>query len=139
MAPPTAMATSMFMGHRAWCPVDGVSRPVGLRCAALTKPVPIRQTLRDLALEAAFDGAVEALPRELVGEIALTRESLLGAVIVGVPGPIAEVLHQACRCVEDVLGRHKRTRLPRCPHCRSKRRLGGDRKSQRRNFSTYCE
>src|SRR6516165_8234528 len=88
---------------------------LALVCRAMAQLVPIVEPLPDLALKAAFAGAVETAPRDAVREIVLAGEPLLGGVVVDIAFAIAEVAHQPGRRVQDVHRRHQRAGLVRHP------------------------
>src|SRR5215469_14982992 len=68
---------------------------------------PIIEPLLDLALEAALERLVKALPRQADGEIVESREAVLRVGIVDIAFAVAEIAHQLRRRVERVLGRHQ--------------------------------
>src|SRR6476659_2011374 len=75
--------------------------------------VPIFQALPHARLEAAVGGLIDVLRLHLVGPIILAGEALVGVMIVGVALAVADVLHELCRCVEDMHWRQQRARLLR--------------------------
>src|SRR5258708_1904794 len=74
----------------------------------LAQLLPVFQPLQDLALEAAFDRLVEFLACHAVGEIVLSREAVLGIVVVFVALAVADLLHELGRRIEDMHRRRQR-------------------------------
>src|SRR5579883_2215868 len=72
---------------------------------------PILQALLDLALEAAIDGTIEDLPRQIVRKIVLPRKALGRVGIIDIALAIAEIAHEPCRRVDAVHRRHERAAL----------------------------
>ena len=77
--------------------------------------VPIFQALRHVAFETAFDRFVIALGLHFIGPVIVTGKSILGIVIVAVARSVADILHQLCRRIENILRRHQAARFFRRP------------------------
>src|SRR5260370_7759011 len=97
--------------------------PPAASALLLAQLLQVFQPLQDLALEAAFDRLVELLARHAVGEIVLSREAVLGIVVVLVTLAVADLLHELGRRIEDMHRRRQRAvRLGR-PPCRAEGRI----------------
>src|SRR5262249_3819621 len=73
--------------------------------------IPIVQPLANLGLEAAVGGLVKSLRAHAFGPVILPGEGVIGVMVIGVALAVADVLHEACRRVEDVHRRDQRTGL----------------------------
>src|SRR5699024_101790 len=100
--------------------------PLVLRPPLRAHPMPFGQSLGDDALVAVAGGPVQPLRLHLFGEVVRPRESSRRVRIVLVALPVAEILHQLRRGVEDVRRRHEGTGRLRQPLRGVERRVDRD-------------
>lgn len=85
---------------------------------------PVIEAFADVPLKPALGRIVECLPRHVIGKIILAGKPFLGIGIVLVSRAIAFVLHQFCRRVQDMPGRHEGACFLRRFHRLVDRRVG---------------